>query len=233
MILWYNILYIISYNHKNNLGVEIMKFVVAPDSYKGNLSAVEVAECIEKGIKKADESIIVKKIPVADGGEGTVEALVTATNGKTIIKKVHGPLMEEIDGFYGILDEGNTAVIEMAAAAGLALVPDEKKNPMETTTYGVGELILSAIEDGCKKIIIGIGGSSTNDGGMGMAQALGVKFFDKDNNLLGQGGKYLSSVYSIDTSKINPLLKDVEIVTACDVANPLYGPTGAPFFYVK
>lgn len=208
-----------------------MKIVVAPDSFKGNLSAVQAADFIEKGISMADATIEVRKIPVADGGEGTVEALVAATSGRIVNTSVHGPLMDEIQSYFGILGDGSTAVIEMAAAAGLNLVPQILRNPLNTTTYGVGELILKALEWSCNSIIIGLGGSSTNDGGMGMAQALGIKFYGKDSELLGQGGKYLDQVCSINVDGLDNRLKAVKIVAACDVTNPLYGPKGATYIY--
>jgi glycerate 2-kinase len=211
--------------------MNLMKIVVAPDSFKGNLTSSEVANYIEIGIKQADKNIEVVKIPVADGGEGTVEALVTATGGKIIKQKVHGPLMEELDSFFGILGDEQTAIIEVAACSGLMLVKKDKLNPLLTTTYGVGELILAAKSHGCKKIIIGIGGSATNDGGMGMAQALGYRFYDKHNNLVGQGGKYVGEVERIDASNYYKELDDIEIVTACDVNNPLCGLNGASYIY--
>ena len=208
-----------------------MIIVVAPDSFKGNLTAVQVADYIEKGIKQAGEDIQVIKIPVADGGEGTVEALVTATSGRIYKKTVSGPLMGRIEAFYGILGDGETAIIEMAAAAGLNLLAENKRNPLETTTYGVGELILEVIEYGCKNIVLGIGGSCTNDGGMGMAQALGVRFFSKEGRLLSQGGKHLKDVYSIDVSGMDMRIREIKIVVACDVNNPMYGPNGATYIY--
>lgn len=208
-----------------------MKIVVAPDSFKGNLTAVQVAGCIEVGIRMADKNIEVKKIPVADGGEGTVEALVTATDGKIIKKQVSGPLMEKVDSFFGILGNTDTAVIEMAAAAGLDQVPENMRNPLNTTTYGVGELIKAAVDYGCKRIILGIGGSATNDGGMGMAQALGAKFLDKDGRELGHAGKYMNDVAKIDVGGLEPKLKEISIVVACDVKNPLHGKEGAAHIY--
>lgn len=208
-----------------------MKIVIAPDSFKGSLTAIEVAGFIEDGIKQADTNIEVVKLPVADGGEGTVEALVAATGGQMVKQRVHGPFMEEVDSFFGILGNGRTAVIEMAACSGLTLVRREELNPLMTTTYGVGELILAAVRTGCKKIIVGIGGSSTNDGGMGMAQALGYRFYDKNKNILGQGGKYVGEVASIDSENFNNDLNDVEIVVACDVKNPLCGQNGASHIY--
>ena len=208
-----------------------MKIVVAPDSFKGNLSALEVAEYIEAGIKQADKNIEVVKIPAADGGEGTVEAIVAATDGKIIKQRVHGPFMKEIDSFFGIAGDGKTAVIEMAACSGIMLVKKEELNPLYTTTYGVGELILAAKNLGCEKIVLGIGGSVTNDGGMGMAQALGYKFYDRQNKLLGQGGKYLCEVARIDSSDFIKEIDGIEIITACDVNNPLCGPNGAYYIY--
>lgn len=208
-----------------------MKIVVAPDSFKENMTASEVAGFIEAGIRKANPGISVKKIPVADGGEGTVEALVTATGGKIVENQVSGPLMEKVPSFFGILGDGETAVVEMAAAAGLNLVPPDKRNPLDTTTYGVGELILAAIEHGCRKIILGIGGSATNDGGMGMAQALGVKFRDSAGNLLGQGGRYLGEVAAIDISGLDGRITSVEIDVACDIKNTMCGEKGASYVY--
>ena len=208
-----------------------MKIVVAPDSFKGSLSAVQVADCIEKGIKLADPQCEVIKIPIADGGEGTVEALVNATGGEIIHKKVYGPLMKKIDSYFGVLGDKKTAVIEMAAAAGLRLVEENSRNPMNTTTYGVGELIKSVLDLGYKNIIIGIGGSSTNDGGMGMAQALGVKFYDKESRLLGNAGRYMGEIATIDTTDIDPRIFKTNIIVACDVKNPLFGMYGAAYVY--
>lgn len=204
-----------------------MKVIIAPDSFKGNLTAVEVADFIEKGVLSVDPGIIARKIPVADGGEGTVDAMVTATGGKKVCVRVKGPLMDEIDSFFGVLGDGKTAVIEMAAASGLSLVPPEKRNPLETTTYGVGQLILAAADMGCTKVIIGLGGSATNDGGVGMAQALGAVFYDENMKPLGVAGKYAGMVKSIDMSMLDRRLKSIEIVAACDVRNPLCGPNGA------
>lgn len=208
-----------------------MKIVVAPDSFKGSLSALEAANYIEAGIIEASGNIEVVKIPAADGGEGTVEALIMGAGGNIIRKTVTGPLNNKIDSFFGILGDGTTAVIEMAAAAGLTLIPADKRNPLDATTYGVGELILAAVDRGCNRIIVGLGGSATNDGGMGMAQAFGVEFTDREGNLLGQGGRFLADISSIDVSKIDKRLSGVEIVAACDVKNPLFGPEGASHVY--
>jgi glycerate kinase len=210
---------------------DIMKIVVAPDSYKGSLSAQEVADAIEKGLKKVDSSIDVVKVPMADGGEGTVQSLVDASNGKLVTLKVMDPLMREIDSFYGILGDGTTAVMEMAAASGLPLIKKEEKNPLKTTTYGTGQLIKHALDMGCRNIIMGIGGSATNDGGCGMAMALGVKFLDKEGNEVGFGGGSLGLIHSIDTSGLDERIKECTIVAACDVDNPLVGPKGASHIF--
>lgn len=208
-----------------------MKVVIAPDSYKGSLSAKEVAEAIEKGIKKADKNINVSKVPMADGGEGITESLVDATGGGIIQVKVADPLMREIEAFYGILGDGETAVIEMAAASGLPLLKEEERNPMKTTTYGTGQLIKHALDMGCRKFIIGLGGSATNDGGAGMAKALGVKFLDSKGREVELGGGALGNLSSIDISSIDERIKECTILAACDVDNPLVGPEGASFVF--
>lgn len=204
-----------------------MKIAVAPDSYKGSLSAKEVSDAIERGIKKCDSTAEVVKVPMADGGEGTVRALVDATGGRIIDVTVSDPLMRRINAFYGILGDNSTAVIEMSAASGLTLLSKDERDPLITTTYGTGELIIDALNRGCTKIIIGIGGSATNDGGEGMAKALGVKFIGSNGNDIGLGGGYLNKLHSIDTSKIDKRIFDCEIVAACDVENPLCGENGA------
>ena len=206
------------------------KILIALDKYKGNLSAMEICKIIGNSIKEMDKNIEVILNPMADGGEGTVDTLVGSLKGKYISLYVTGPLGDKIKSRFGIINN-KIAVIEMSAASGLWLIPTEKRNPMETTTYGTGELIGKAMEIGCKKIIIGIGGSATNDGGMGMAQALGVKFYDKNSNLLGFGGKELIKINRIDMSDRNLLLKDTIIEVACDVGNPLFGKNGAAYIY--
>jgi len=206
------------------------KILIALDKYKGNLSAMEICKIIGNSIKEMDKNIEVILNPMADGGEGTVDTLVGSLKGKYISLYVTGPLGDKIKSRFGIINN-KIAVIEMSAASGLWLIPTEKRNPMETTTYGTGELIGKAMEIGCKKIIIGIGGSATNDGGMGMAQALGVKFYDKNSNLLGFGGKELIKINRIDMSDRNLLLKDTIIEVACDVDNPLFGKNGAAYIY--
>lgn len=204
-----------------------MKIVVAPDSFKGSLTAKAVAEAIESGIKSVYEKANIIKIPMADGGEGTVQSLVDGSRGKIIKVKVKGPLLKEVDAFYGILGDGKTAVIEMAAASGLPLIAKEERNPLKTTTYGTGELIKHALNMGCRNIIIGIGGSSTNDGGSGMAAALGIKFLNQNGENIGFGGEGLASLHRVDVSNMDARIKECKITAACDVDNPLCGPTGA------
>ncbi|MEC9489748.1 MAG: glycerate kinase [Halanaerobiales bacterium] len=208
-----------------------MKILVAPDSFKGSLTAMEAAENIKLGIKRADSEINVDLLPMADGGEGTVQSLVDATKGEIIEKEVTGPLGNKVEAFYGLLGDGKTAVIEMAAASGLPLVPEEKKNPLKTTTYGTGELIASALEHGVEQIIIGIGGSATNDAGVGMAQALGAEILDAEGNQVDFGGASLNQIKEMKLNKLDSRLKDVEILVACDVDNPLYGKDGAAYVY--
>jgi len=208
-----------------------MRIVVAPDSYKGSVSAVGTANAMEKGIKAVFPDAEVIKVPIADGGEGTVEALVTATAGQVIHQDVVGPLGDTIQSYWGILGDGKTAVIEMASASGLPLVPNDKKDPRITTTYGTGQLIQAALAKGLKKIIIGIGGSATNDGGCGMAQALGGKFLDADGQELPYGGAALAKLDRVDLSGLDVRLKDAVIIVACDVDNPLCGAKGATAVY--
>jgi glycerate kinase len=208
-----------------------MKIVIAPQGFKGNLTALEVAQAIEEGVRRIlpDAETVLK--PMADGGEGTVQALVDATGGELITTEVTGPLEERVNAHWGILSDKTTAVIEMASASGLPLVPPEKRNPFITTTYGTGELIRTALDRGCWKLIIGIGGSATNDGGAGMAQALGARFLDADNKELPSGGAALAKLERIDVSGMDPRLADFEVTLASDVNNPLCGPRGASAIY--
>lgn len=203
------------------------KYVVAPDSFKESMTAKEVCDAMEKGIKKADSAAEVIKVPMADGGEGTVDSLVDATNGQRVIVEVTGPLGNKISAYYGILGNGTTAVIEMAKASGLEIVEKKKRNPMITTTFGTGELIRHALDHNVKEIIIGLGGSSTNDGGSGMAQALGAKLLDQNNNQISFGGGNLDKLDKIDISDLDSRLQDVKIILASDVTNPLIGKDGA------
>ncbi|MBO0960251.1 glycerate kinase [Neobacillus sp. MM2021_6] len=204
-----------------------MKIVIAPDSFKESLSALEVADAIEKGFKRQIPDADFVRIPMADGGEGTVQALVDATGGEIIYKKVTGPLGEPVDAFFGVLGNKTTAVIEMAAASGLHLVPVEKRNPLITSTRGTGELIAAALDLGVTHIIIGIGGSATNDGGAGMAKALGVRFLDLAGHDIGEGGGSLGDVASINLANVDPRLQGIKMDVACDVDNPLTGDRGA------
>lgn len=208
-----------------------MRIVIAPDSFKGSLSSKEAADAMELGIRKVISEADIVKIPIADGGEGTVLTLVKTLGGEIIKTKVIGPLGETIESYYGVLNDKETAIIEIANASGLTLVPPEKKNPMLTTSYGTGQLIKTALDSGVKKIVIGLGGSATNDGGVGMAQALGVKFIDKDGRDVGFGGGQLSKIQKIDMSAIDKRIEEVTIQAACDVDNPLCGPNGASFIY--
>ncbi|HAS6142259.1 TPA: glycerate kinase [Vibrio vulnificus] len=204
-----------------------MKIVIAPDSYKESLTAMDVAIAIEKGFKQVLPDAHYVKLPMADGGEGTVQSMVDATGGTIIEHTVTGPLGQRVDGFFGLLGEGKTAVIEMAAASGLHLVTPDQRNPLITTTFGTGELIKAALDHGVEHIIVGIGGSATNDGGIGMAQALGIKLLDAHGNALGHGGGELAKLATIDCSQLDPRLAQVRLEVACDVDNPLCGTKGA------
>lgn len=208
-----------------------MRIIVAPDSFKGSVSALGVAQAMKRGIHEVFPDAEVIKVPIADGGEGTVDALVTATNGRTMRTAVSGPLGEKLLAHWGILGDAETAVIEMAAASGLPLVPKDKRNPCITTTFGTGQLIEAALDHGLRKIIIGIGGSATNDGGTGMARALGARFLDQEGKELAQGGAALAKLASIDLQKLDARLAEATIVVACDVDNPLCGPRGASAVY--
>ena len=203
------------------------KYVVAPDSFKESMTAKEVCDAMEKGIKIVDKDAEVVKVPMADGGEGTVDSLVDATKGKKVTVDVTGPLGYKISAYYGILGNGTTAVIEMAKASGLEIVEKEKRNPMITTTFGTGELIRDALDHDVKEIIIGLGGSSTNDGGSGMAQALGAQLLDKNNHQIPFGGGNLDKLDKIDISNLDSRLRDIKIILASDVTNPLIGKDGA------
>ncbi|MFC0469042.1 glycerate kinase [Halalkalibacter kiskunsagensis] len=208
-----------------------MKIVIAPDSFKESLTALDVANAIEEGCKEVLPHVSYVKVPMADGGEGTVQSLVDATGGTIEYANVTGPLGEKVEAFYGLLGDGKSAVIEMAAASGLELVPTDKRNPLLTTTYGTGELIVRALEQGVKKIIIGIGGSATNDGGAGMIQALGGKLLTEEGQDILFGGAGLGELSRIDVTNLDERLKGVSVEIACDVDNPLTGPKGASAIY--
>lgn len=204
-----------------------MKIVIAVDSFKGCLSSSSIAKAAEEGILNTLPECEVIKVPIADGGEGTVEALVDATQGKKITLPVHNPLMQPIHASYGMTGDGRTAIIEMSAASGLDLIPLKPGNIMNTTTYGTGEMIADAIKRGCRNFIIGVGGSATNDAGTGMMQALGVRFTDDTGKEVEKGGKSLSAIRHIDTQNQLPELQDCTFHIATDVTNPFYGPQGA------
>ncbi|MBZ4664613.1 MAG: glycerate kinase [Caloramator sp.] len=210
-----------------------MKFLLAIDSFKGSISSLEAANAFEAGIKRVKNNVEVIKIPIADGGEGTVESLVNFTKGEIIKTKVKDPLMREIDSYFGILGDGETVVIEMAAASGLPLLKDDERNPLYTTTYGTGELIKKALDMGFRRFVLGIGGSATNDAGVGMAMALGFKFLDKEGYDIGLGGVKLFNLHSIDTTCKDKRLDECEFLVACDVENTLYGEKGATYVYAR
>ncbi|MBN2072350.1 MAG: glycerate kinase [Actinobacteria bacterium] len=207
-----------------------MKILVASDKYKGSLTALDVCNTIKRAILYIDPSADVVAVPMADGGEGTVDTLVNSLGGKFVDIKVAGPVGEMVMARFGIV-RNDTAVIEMSSASGLVLVPPGKRNPMETTTYGTGQLIAKALDMGCKKIIVGIGGSATNDGGMGMAQALGYRFLGRDGSELGRGGKQLAKLIKINNDSVHPALSSAVFDVACDVENPLTGIQGASYVY--
>ena len=208
-----------------------MKVVVAIDSLKGSLSSLEAGEAIKSGVLKAMPEAEVCVRPLADGGEGTVEALALGMGGELKTVEVTGPLGEKVNCLYGILEESKTAIVEMSGAAGITLVSDELRNPLHTTTYGVGEVIKDAIANGCRHFIVGIGGSATNDGGIGMLQALGYGMLDKDGNQVPFGAKGIKEIVTITDDQVIPELKECSFRIACDVTNPLCGERGCSAVY--
>ena len=208
-----------------------MKIVIAPDSFKGSLSALEVCSAAAHGIGALHRGIETVCVPMADGGEGTVQSLVDATGGSLRTVTVQGPLGEPVAAVYGLLGDGVTAVIEMAAASGLPLVPPQLRNPLHTTTFGTGELIKAALDAGARKLIVGIGGSATTDAGLGMASALGARFLDAAGEPVSTTGAGLLKLAHIDLAALDPRLREAQIRVACDVDNPLYGPRGAAHVY--
>jgi glycerate kinase len=202
-------------------------FVLAPDSFKESMTAKEVCIAMEKGLRKVYPAANYVHVPMADGGEGTVQSLVDATGGQIRYIEVTGPLGEPVTAAYGLLGDGTTAAIEMASASGIHLVNKDNKNPLKTTTYGTGELIRECLNQGIREIIIGIGGSATNDGGTGMAEALGARFLDTKGNTLPRGGGSLGELASVDISSLDDRLQQVQLIVACDVTNPLCGEHGA------
>ena len=209
-----------------------MKLLFASDSFKGSLTSEKTVELLSKAAREVFGACECSGVPVADGGEGTVEAVIAAQQGEQVTVKVHGPLMEETESFYGIFDQ-DKAIIEMAAASGLPMVPEELRNPLNTTSFGTGELILDALKRGYRDISIAIGGSATNDGGMGCARALGVKFLDQNGNELEGFGRDLAKVASIDISGLDERIKSAKITVMCDVTNPLCGKDGATWTFGK
>lgn len=208
------------------------KFVLAPDSFKESLTAKEACQAMEDGIRKVFPTAEIFQVPMADGGEGTVDALVDATGGKRISVTVAGPFPEKsVTTYYGVLGDQKTAVIEMAKVNGIELVKPDQRDPLKTSTYGTGELIRAALDNGAKKIIIGIGGSVTNDGGAGMAQALGAQLLDQAGKELPTGGGFLGQLATINIDQLDPRLQETEIVIASDVTNPLTGPEGASYVF--
>ncbi|MGE7219079.1 glycerate kinase [Priestia koreensis] len=208
-----------------------MKIVIATDSFKGSISAVEATKAIEQGIKKSFPKARTYRVPMADGGEGTLDTLVAATNGKKVPVIVKGPLGGEVEAEYGVLGNGVTCVIEMAKASGLILVPSHQLNPLEATTFGTGQLIKQALDDGYTSFVLAIGGSATNDGGAGMLQALGLRLLDRDGNELHFGGAALQQLHSIDFSAFDERIQGCQFLLASDVENPLVGPNGASYVF--
>ena len=208
-----------------------MKIVIAPQSFKGSISALQAAQAIERGVLRASPETATVLVPVADGGDGTLEVLVDSTQGQIFRSIDTGPLGHAVEASWGVLGDGQTAVIEMARASGLAMVPPRRRNPRTTTTYGTGEVIKEAIDRGFTRIIVGLGGSATNDAGMGMASALGARFLDGNGNQLPKGGAALARLARIDTSGMHSSLSQVSIIGATDVTNPLCGPSGASAIY--
>lgn len=207
------------------------KIVIASDSFKGSLSSQEVADAFEKGVRDIIEECNIVKVPIADGGEGSVDALTTSLKGEYVYVEVNDPLGRRIKAKYGFIESKKTAIIEAAAACGLTLLNENERNPMLTSTFGVGEIIKDAINRGSKKLIIGIGGTSTNDAGTGMLQALGYNFYNIEGKPLNGNGKNLENISYFADIKVNKSLKEIEILVACDVTNPLYGENGAAYIY--
>ena len=207
------------------------RVVIASDSFKGSLSSAQVADSIEQGLKSVCPDIECIKLSVADGGEGTVEALMDSLGGELIKCRVHDPLMRSIDASYVILGDGKTALLEMATASGLPLLAKEERNPLKTSTFGTGELIADALDRGCTSFLLGLGGSATNDGGMGCFEALGYRFLDTEGRRLRGCGENLCKVSVIDSSSVHPLLLEASFTVACDVDTPFCGPKGAAFVF--
>lgn len=210
-----------------------MKIIIAIDSFKGSLTSLEAGQAAQESIRQRFPECQTEIIGIADGGEGMLSVMQNVLGGSTHTIRAHHPLKKVIETSYGISTDGTTAFIEMAAISGLPLIDKEQRNPMKATTYGTGELIKDALEKGCTRFIIGIGGSATNDAGTGMLQALGFRFLDSNGNLLGQGGKILEKIAQVETQGVHPSLKNAHFIVACDVQNPFFGPEGAAFVYAR
>ena len=208
-----------------------MRILIAPDSFKDCLTATQVAQALAEGVRRADPSIETILVPMADGGQGTVDAVLGSTTGERRSVTVTGPLGVQTTGVLALIDGGKTALFEMASASGMELVPPPQRNPMLTTTFGTGELLATALDAGVDRIIIGIGGSATNDGGAGLAQAIGYQLLDKYDTPIGRGGGSIAQLHRIDAAHVHPRLHEVSIDVACDVTNPLTGPEGASAVY--
>ena len=209
-----------------------MRFLFASDSFKGSLSSEKIIELLKESAENVFPGCETRGVPIADGGEGTVDAVIAVTKGEKRVIEVHGPLMENVESSYGIF-HGDCAIIEMAAASGLPMVSPEKRNPLNTTTYGTGELIRDALDQGYQKISIAIGGSATNDGGMGAMRALGIRFLDAEGKELEGRGSDLAKVVDIDSTNLHSAVAEAEFTVMCDVNNPLTGPKGAPYTFGK
>lgn len=209
----------------------LRKVVIAIDSFKGCLPSQEAGEAAARGVRRAWPGCQTLIVPVADGGEGLLEALVSASGGRLVSVRAHDPLMEVREACYGLSHDGQTAFVEMARISGLPLVPEARRNPLLTTTYGTGELIRDALGRGCRRVLIGLGGSATNDAGMGMLQALGFRFLDKEGKEAAPGGQALKEVERIDDADVLSAVRETEFLAACDVRNPFYGPDGAAYVF--
>jgi len=208
-----------------------MKIIIAPDSFKGSVSARELCAAVKKGILRILPDARVVELPLADGGEGTMENLIYATQGKKVAVQVTGPLGKPVNAAYGILGDGKTVIIEMAQASGLPLLSPEERNPLIATSYGTGELIAHALDAGYRRFIIGLGGSATNDGGAGMLEALGIRFYDKNGRPLERGGAALKQLHRLDAANLDPRIAEASFEVASDVSNPLCGPQGASYVF--
>ncbi len=204
-----------------------MTIIAAPDSFKGNMSAPEACAALEEGIRRADPRAVVRRMPLADGGEGTARAVTEAAGGRFVNVRVTGPLGDPVDTAFGLIDGGATAVLDLASASGIELIGRDRLDPMAATTYGTGELIRAALDSGARELIIGIGGSATNDGGIGMLEALGYAVLDENGRPVGRGGAALARIASVSAEGADPRLSGLSIKVACDVTNPLLGPRGA------